>query len=74
MIQPGALTVLVIDLPDERSGIRRQFDHMHAWGRRDEMEAMKRMLEDHFGSGRDHMLIDGTVCPHCGETPPRGRL
>lgn len=62
----SADALLVIDLPDERSGTRRQFDHLHARGTKAEMEVLKRLLEDQFGSGRQHQVIDGYVCPYCG--------
>lgn len=63
------LALLVIDHPDERAGKRHQFEHMHSWGSRDEMESLKRMLEDLLGSTYHHEVIDGYVCPHCGQTP-----
>ena len=58
--------LLVIDFPDERLGFRREFEHMHAWGTKAEMESLKRLLEDQLGSGRRHMIVEGSVCPHCG--------
>ena len=64
-----AAALLVIDHPDERAAARSEFDHMHAWGTRAEMEALKRLLEDLLGNGRDHVVTDGYVCPHCGAVP-----
>jgi len=62
--------LLVIDFPDERYGSRRQFDHMHAWGSKVEMNTLKRLLEDRLGNNNRHQIVDGRICPFCGQSSP----
>lgn len=62
--------LLIIDFPDERSGFRREFDHIHSWGTRDEMHSLMRKLDARVPG--HHLIVDGRACPYCGVSREEG--
>lgn len=64
------MSLLIIDLHDERFGMKRRFDHLHAWGTNPEMCELKWVLDEQFGSHHNHIVISNSeTCPICGASP-----